>query len=112
MVEIIEEMKKADVIVLSSPVYFYSLSAQMKLVIDRTYAAFRELKGKQFYYIVTAADPQHEAAEPTLAAFRGFVCCLPEAKEMGVLYGTGAWDKGNIYKHPALQQAYEMGKAV
>lgn len=112
MEKIIEEMRKADVIVLSSPVYFYSLSAQMKLVIDRTYSAFMDLKGKKLIYMVTAADPQHEAADAALDSFRGFARCLPESEEKGIIYGTGAWDKGDIYKHPVLQQAYEMGKGV
>lgn len=84
----------------------------MKLVIDRTYSNFMELKNKQFYYIVTSADPQHETADTTLESFRGFAHCLPNATEKGILYGTGAWDKGDIYKHPAYQQAYEMGKGI
>ena len=36
MSEILEMMHWADVIVLASPVYFYSIDAQMKTVIDRT----------------------------------------------------------------------------
>lgn len=40
MAEIREKMLEADVIVLASPIYFYSMTAQMKAVIDRTYAFF------------------------------------------------------------------------
>lgn len=78
----------------------------------RKKSGVQELTGKTFYLIVTAADPQHTAASETLADFRGFLRCLPDAKETGVIYGTGAWDKGDIYKHPALTQAYEMGKQI
>lgn len=35
---IITKMKAADVIVLSSPVYFYNMTGQLKTLIDRTYA--------------------------------------------------------------------------
>ena len=38
MAEIREKMLAADVIVLVSPIYFYSMTAQMKAVIDRSYA--------------------------------------------------------------------------
>lgn len=38
MAEILEKMHWADVIVLASPIYFYSIDAQMKAVIDRTVA--------------------------------------------------------------------------
>ena len=34
--EILEKMIKADVIVLASPIYFYSITGQMKTLIDRS----------------------------------------------------------------------------
>ena len=34
------------------------------------------------------------------------------AKEKGVIYGTGAWDKGDIKGSQAMKQSYEMGKNV
>lgn len=112
MEEVFQKLLEADVIVLASPVYFYSVSAQMKAMIDRCLVGHKSLAGKKFYFIVTAADPQHEAAEGTLAAFRGFIRCLPDAEEEGVIYGTGTWDKGDVYRHPSYGQAYEMGKGV
>lgn len=112
MAGIFARMQQADVIVLSSPVYFYSMSAQIKTVIDRCLVDHKSLKGKRFYYIVTAADPQHEAADAAIAGFRGFLRCLPDAVEAGIVYGTGTWDKGDAYKHPAFEQAYQMGKEV
>lgn len=51
-------MIDADVIVLASPVYFYSISAQLKAVIDRTVARWLEVKDKEFYYITTMADEE------------------------------------------------------
>lgn len=37
MAEILGMFRKADVLVLATPVYFYGISAQMKTFIDRTY---------------------------------------------------------------------------
>ena len=112
MADIFPKLLEADVILLSSPVYFYSVSAQMKALIDRCLVDHKSLTGKQFYFIITAADPQREAAEGTLAAFRGFIRCLPDAQEKGIVYGMGTWDKGDVYRHPSYEQAYEMGKKV
>ena len=53
MADILQKMIDADVIVLASPVYFYSISAQLKAVIDRTVARWLEVKNKEFYYITT-----------------------------------------------------------
>ena len=50
MADILQKMIDADVIVLASPVYFYSIDAQMKALIDRTLARWTEVKNKEFYY--------------------------------------------------------------
>lgn len=112
MSEILNKMIKSDVIVMATPVYFYTMDAQMKTLIDRTVARYTEIAGKDFYFIVTAANPDEQAMERTVEGFRGFTSCLDEAKEKGIVYGTGAWKKGEIKESNAMTQAYEMGKSV
>lgn len=112
MTEILEKMITADVIVMATPVYYYSMNGQMKTLIDRTVARHKELNNKEFYYILTAADNRNEEMKTTLDGFRGFTRCLSEAKEKGVIYGTGAWAKGDIEGSKAMKEAYEMGKNV
>lgn len=112
MAEILEKMIEADVIVMASPVYFYTMDAQVKTLIDRTFARYTEIKNKDFYIIITAADEGKELLERTIEGFRGFMDCLPEAKEKGIIYGTGAWDKGDIKGSKAMNEAYTMGKLV
>lgn len=110
MEAILQKLADADVIVLAVPVYFYSMGAQMKMFIDRCLPRYREIKDKTFYYIVTAADPQHSAADETIGGLRGFLRCLPGAKEAGIIYGTGTWDRDDVYRHPSYEKAYETGK--
>lgn len=112
MGEILQAMIDADVLVLASPVYFYSIDAQLKAVIDRTVARWLEVKDKEFYYIMTAADEDRASMDTTLACFRGYADCVKGAKEMGVIYGTGVYEKGKILNSPAMKEAYEMGKNV
>ena len=112
MAEILQSMIEADVIVLASPVYFYSIDAQLKAVIDRTVARWLEVKNKEFYYIVTCADEGEESAERTIECFRGYADCVEGAIERGVIYGTGVYEKGRVVSTPAYEQAYQMGKTV
>ncbi len=112
MEEIRAKMLEADVIVLASPIYFYSMTAQMKTLIDRTYAFFNQLAGKTFYFVVTCAATDASFTETMLASLRGFTCCVPEAKEGGIVLGIGAMDAGEIRSSAAMQQAYEMGRNV
>jgi multimeric flavodoxin WrbA len=112
MAQILDSMTSADVIVMATPVYFYTMCAQMKTVIDRTVAQYTKITNKSFYFIVTAADSNKADLERTIEGFRGFTSCLPGAKEKGVVYGAGAWEIGDILATGAMKQAYEMGKAL
>ncbi len=105
-------MIAVDVIVMATPVYFYTMNGQMKTLIDRTCSRYTEINDKEFYFIVAAADDNGQAMERTLEGFRGFTSCLEGAKEIGIIYGTGAWNIGDIKGSKAMEQAYEMGKAV
>lgn len=112
MAEVLQKMIDADVIAFASPVYFYSIDAQLKALIDRTVARWLEVKNKEFYYIVTAADGERQAAETTIACFRGYADCVEGAKEMGVIYGMGVYEKGEIKGISAMKEAYDMGRRV
>lgn len=112
MAEILQKMIDADVIVLSSPVYFYSIDAQLKALIDRTVARWTEVRDKEFYYIVTCADEERESQERTIECFRGYADCVEGAKEMGVIYGIGVYQPGEVKDTPAFKEAYEMGKSI
>lgn len=112
MAEILDQMIRADVIVMATPVYFYTMAAQMKTLIDRTCSRYTEITGKEFYFIVTAADTNSDAIHRTLEGFRGFTFCLEGAIEKGVVLGTGAWHIGDIEESAAMQQAYEMGSQI
>lgn len=112
MAEILDKMIRADAIVMATPVYFYTMNAQMKTLIDRTYARYTEISDKEMYFIMTAAVSGKKLLERTLEGFRGFTSCLNGASEKGVIYGTGAWNVGDIKKSPAMREAYEMGKTA
>ena len=112
MAEIMQKMIDCDVMVLASPVYFYSIDAQLKAVIDRSVCRWTEVKNKEMYYIMTAADEERTSMETTLACFRGYADCVEGAEEKGVIYGTGVYRAGEIKGTKAMQEAYEMGKKI
>ena len=111
--EILDKMLAADVIVLATPVYFYSMSAQMKMLIDRTVPVYERLENKEFYFIITQTDPDKGAMERTIEALRGFTeGCLTDPIERGILYGAGLQKVGEAQQSPLMRDAYEMGKQV
>ena len=62
------------------------------------------------FNVATAADGEKRSLERTIEGFRGFLYCLEGAQEKGIVYGSGAWKKGDIKESPALNEAYEMGR--
>lgn len=110
--EIIEKMITADVIVFATPVYFYTMSAQMKTLIDRCCARYTHINGKEFYYIMTAADTSPNAMDRVIEEFRGFLYCLSNPEEKGMIIGTGVWQKGDIDGTDLPRIAFETGKSI
>lgn len=113
MADILQKMIDADVIVMATPVYFYSMDGQMKTFIDRCVPRYQEISNKDFYFIIAAADNDKKMMERTLEGFRGFTQdCLENATEKGIIYGTGAWQMGDIKENIAMQEAYKMAKSI
>ena len=112
MAEVLDKMIAADVLVMATPVYFYTMCGQMKTLIDRTCSRYTEIKNKEFYFILTAAVNSQKSLQRTVEEFRGYLACLNNSKEIGIIYGTGAWQIGEIKKSGAMDQAYEMGKNI
>ena len=110
--EIVEKMIAADVIVMETPVYFYTMCGQMKIMIDRCCARYTEITNKEFYFIIAAAENDKAMMERTIDGFRGFLDCLEGPLEKGTVYGIGAWKVGEIKDTPYMQEAYNMGKMV
>lgn len=110
MAALLEKMLAADVIVLATPVYFYSMSAQLKVFIDRCAPRYEEMRGKEFYFVLAAADSKRANMKRVVEALRGFTFCLEDPREKGIVYGLGAWEPGDVRSGPAMREAYEMGR--
>lgn len=91
--EVIDKMVKADVIVLATPVYFYTMSAQMKTLIDRSCARYTEISNKDFYFIATMAETEANRIERTFESLRGFTDSLEGPREKGTIAAIGVWQK-------------------
>lgn len=110
--EIMDKMEASDVIVLSTPIYFYTISGQLKTFIDRICSRYTHLKNKEIYYIMTAADASNGAAEYALGEFNGLLACLENPEEKGFIFAGGVWNKGDVLNTPHIKRAYDLGRSV
>lgn len=110
--EIIGRMMTSDVIVMASPVYFYSVDAQIKALIDRSVSVWTVMRDKVFYFIMTSAEDTDTVMDCTLECFRGFASCIDGSTEGGVIYAKGVHKKGEVVDTDYRQQAYDMGRTI
>lgn len=111
--EIVEKMIQSDVIVLATPVYFYSMSAQMKTLIDRSCVRYLEISNKEFYYICTSAESPEEnpnVFDGTITSFNCYLDCLENPVVKGKICAGGVWLRGDVKNHKAMSEAYNAGK--
>ncbi|HPD14302.1 MAG TPA: flavodoxin family protein [Planctomycetota bacterium] len=111
------KLQTADALLLATPVYWFTMSAQMKLWLDRCYALItpsgHAFAGKKIGIAVTygAPDVFSSGAVNVLRTFQDAFNFIG-AKIVGMVYGT-AWKPGDVKKNRALlKEARELGKSL
>lgn len=114
MKKIYDAIAEAEVIVFSSPVYFYSWTAQMKAVLDRMFALEATLSNKTFYLVITGEAPEEQYMENMVNSYRLFIGCFRNEgnKNGGEMIGVGATSPDDIRNSEAAQKAYQMGREL
>ena len=110
MAGILNALCNADVVVWVSPIYYFSLTAQLKLAIDRTYPLIN-YKVKRAALLLTCADESSDVAEGALAIYRRTVRYY-KWEDAGVIIATGVEHIGDIDGEDVLEEAYELGRIV
>lgn len=112
-VEIAEKMKNAEVIAFATPIYYYSVSGQLKTMLDRANPLFAsEYAFRDIYLLAAAAEDENETISGTKTAVQGWIDCFERAKFVKTIFAGGVNDKGDIAGHKALKEAYQAGKEI
>lgn len=108
----LKKIQDADVLVFSTPIYFYEMSGQMKTLLDRTNPLFpAEYRFRDIYLLAACADTEEASVDGAIKGLQGWIDCFEKAELAGVICGYGADEKGDVEKMPEiLSQAFEMGK--
>lgn len=100
-------------VVFATPMYYFSISAQMKRVIDRFYAINGQIKGvrKKAAFLMTYADTSKKEAEPMLVHYHTLMDYLGWTN-VGEVVAPGVWTAGSVRRTNYPQQAYQLGKSI
>ena len=111
--QVIDAIIHSDVVLFASPIYFYSITGQLKVLFDRFFAREYEIresqKRKQAYLLLTSGATDDSNMAGAIESFRGFIKVLRTVDEAGIIEGYGAFQRGDAIHHPAYQKAYEIG---
>ena len=109
---ILEALKKADALVLVSPVYFFDMSAQLKLAIDRTFALLEVgVPVRKAALLMTCGDNSKEVADGAVAAYKN-ICAYLKWEDAGLIIATGVNSPGEIDGRAELDQAKALGAEI
>ena len=112
-VEIAVKMHDADVLVFATPVYYYSVSGQLKTMLDRANPLFgTDYAFTKGYLLATAAEDGPETVAGSEKAVQGWVDCFDRCELAGTVFAGGVTNVGEIAGHPSLEKAYQSGKEV
>lgn len=114
MAKIYPAVKECDVIVLASPLYYWHMSGQLRIYIDRLFALEESdgnlLRGNgRSCALLMAAEGN--GFEDVLTYYNHLTEHL-RWKNLGAVLAGGNCDVGDIAGKSELQKAYELGKSI
>ncbi len=120
MAEIHQKILEADAIIHSGPVYFWSMTSQMKAYLDRWCAFFdaewkwhklhySKMKGKRIGLITVCGDPNERTADPIVHSFKT-TAEFTRLQWVGAVMASAS-DRGEISRNEkAKSEAFELGR--
>ena len=111
MVNVIESLKDADMVVFASPIYWFDITAQEKAVIDRLYAfgatGFPVHQDGPFCSIATARGV-YDAA---IAMYKS-TCAYCKWEDQGIVTISGMTERDSMASSPKLEEVRELARKL
>lgn len=116
--QVVEPMlREADVVALVSPVFWYDISAQLKLLIDKFYSTDAQRQISESVLILNGAVEDTARFDGAVQVYKRLCEGSVQWKDRGVVLAGGCSSSTNpideeILKHPAMEEAYLLGKSL
>ncbi len=105
------KMLEADLIVLTTPLYYFGMSAQLKIIVDRFYSRTGKLHGKKSIMMATAYNSADWTMEALVNHYETLVRYM-EWQDVGQVMATGCGARSLVEKSPFADMAYKIGAAL
>lgn len=109
---LIGKVREADAIVFAPPIYYYEMSGQMKVFLDRCNPLYiSDYKFRSVYLVTASAEEGDDVAERAAQGLQGWIECFPKASFGGVLSSGGVTGPNEAAgREDLLAAALEFGR--
>ncbi len=116
MIQIYPAYEAADILVLASPMYYWSISAQLKMAFDRLFAVAEKDANcrnpkKDCILLMASEGDTVSNREPVEHYYHSLLKHLGW-NSLGEVYAGSVMNVGDIDGHPALKEAYKLGLSI
>lgn len=113
IVQIKDALLSADMAVFVTPIYYFGMSAQLKMVIDRFYSYTMKLSAKHLKTVlIAAAWDSNEDVMPYLVGHYQKLCRYMNFIDCGMILGTGCGTPYMTKNSQHMVKAYQLGKSI
>ncbi len=121
MQDLFKKVKETDIIAVASPIFFGSLSAQTKMMIDRFQCHWRAKnilgmnpvqKRKKGFFLCVEASRRDDFLENAKSIIKNYFATV-NAEYSGEVFCKGADEKGAVLKQPnILEKSRQLGREL
>ena len=115
MIPLYDELEKADMVVLASPIYFWNITAQLKAVIDRMYALYvaKRFQPKDTAFIVVSGGADHSNVAEAISFYKNVIIDRLHWNDKGIIEVTGTTGEGfDLEASGHLEEARALGASI
>ena len=100
MVQILDEVESADMLVFATPVYYFAMTAPLKATIDRFYSRTGRISSKRLRtaFIIPCLNTEDSTVEPLIVHYKKLVSYMHYIDE-GMIVGKGCGTVGMMPEH-------------
>ena len=106
--KLMPKMLEADMLVLVTPLYYYGMSAQLKIIVDRFYSRTTKLNGKKSVIMATAYNSADWTMEALLSHYDTLVRYM-NWEDCGKVMAIGCGSRSLVERSEFGEQAYKIG---
>ena len=109
--KLMPKMLEADLLILVTPLYYYGMSAQLKIIVDRFYSRTTRLNGKKSMIMATAWNSADWTMEALKTHYETLVRYM-SWQDVGQVWAIGCGTRSMVERSEFGDMAFKIGAAL